>query len=79
MLYVESGKLARRYLYQLDDKGNAIERTGFDQKGALVSKTSYTYEFDSNGNWIKRTITPNIQSDKVRQPPSVQLRTITYC
>jgi hypothetical protein len=77
MLYTGNGKLARRYLYLLDDKGNVVERTGFDRNGALASKISYTYEFDSHGNWTKRTMTRNMQSDKP-QPPSVHLRTITY-
>lgn len=76
-LYTGNGKLARRYLYLLDDKGNIVERTGFDRNGTLASKTSYTYEFDSHGNWTRRTMTRHPQNDKP-DPPRVHLRTITY-
>lgn len=80
LVYSENGSLVRRDLYILDDKGNEIENTGFTRDGSIYAKRSYTYEFDSNGNWIKRTSSGNVVSDKRPrlEPPSVQLRTITY-
>lgn len=70
----------QRELYILDDKGNEIERTAFKPDGTLVSKTTYAYEFDANGNWTKQRITPNVMDDKLRQldVPRVNVRTITY-
>ena len=61
-------------------KAMPIEETDFGPDGAVGSKTSYTYEFDSHGNWIKRTSTLVEQNEKLRRlmPPSIQLRTITY-
>jgi hypothetical protein len=80
MVYSEDGSLVRRALYILDDKGNEIENTGFMPDGSVYAKRSYTYEFDSNGNWIKRTSSGNVVSAERlrREPPSVLLRTITY-
>ena len=80
LVYSENGSLVRRHLYILDDKGTVIERTDFDADGSVRLKGSYTYEFDSNGNWTKRTNSWNVVSDMLRrfQPPSVHLRTITY-
>ena len=80
VVYSETGSLVRRDLYILDDKGNEIENTGFRPDGSVYAKRSYTYEFDSNGNWIKRTSSGNVVSDKRPrlEPPSVLLRTITY-
>jgi len=80
LVYSENGSLVRRHLYILDDKGNTIERTDFDADGSVSSKSSYTYEFDSNGNWTKQTMSWNVVSDRLRRlnPPFVRLRTITY-
>jgi len=80
LVYSETGSLVQRNLYILDDKGNEIENTGFTADGSVYAKRSYTYEFDSNGNWIKRTSSGNVVSDKRPrlEPPSVRLRTITY-
>jgi hypothetical protein len=80
LLYLDNSSQPRRSLYILDDKGNVIEDTDFARDDSIQSKTTYTYEFDSNGNWTRRTTTPNIQSERLRQlnPPSVHIRTITY-
>lgn len=79
LVYSENGSLVRRSLHILDDKGNAIESTGFDSDGSVRSKSSYTYEFDSNSNWTKKTTTWNVVSDRLRRlQPIGHLRTITY-
>ena len=80
LVYSENGSLVRRHLYILDDKGNTIERTDFDADGSVRSKSSYTYEYDSNGNWTKQTMSWNVVSDRIRRlnPSNVRLRTITY-
>ena len=53
--YSDDGSLSQRVVYTLDNKGNAVEETVFNEKGEARYKISYTYEFDSNGNWTKRT------------------------
>ncbi|HKR12549.1 MAG TPA: hypothetical protein VJT15_10855 [Pyrinomonadaceae bacterium] len=78
--YLASGSLTGRNIYTLDDQGNVTKRTDVDREGSVTSTTTYTYEFDSRGNWIKRTSSPDIKDDKLRRlnPPTVHLRTITY-
>lgn len=78
--YLGSGSLTGRDVYTLDDKGNVTKRTDFNREGSLTSTTTYTYEFDSNGNWTKRTSSPDIKDERLRRlnPPTVHLRTITY-
>ena len=78
LLYLENSSLGWRDLYILEDKGNEIEETDFERDGSVSSKISYTYKFDSHGNWTKRTM--NVLSDRRRriEAPSVVLRTITY-
>lgn len=78
LVYSETGSLTYRELYILDDKNNEIEDINFEPDGSVNWKISYTYEFDSHGNWTKQTMT--VLSDRHRriEAPSVHLRTITY-
>lgn len=71
--------LTQRNLSILDDKGNVIERTVFAPDGKVRSKVSFTYEFDSHGNWTKQTKSWSVVDERLRpfEPTSV-LRTITY-
>ena len=80
LVYAENGSLIRRHLYRLDDKGNPVESTDFAPEGSVRSKTSYSYEFDSNGNWTKRTMSRNETDERLRrlETPNIQVRTITY-
>jgi hypothetical protein len=56
LVYTADGSLNQRYLSILDDKGNEVERTSFERRdGSVRGKSSYAYEFDAKGNWIKRT------------------------
>lgn len=50
LVYSQNGSLVRRHLYILDHKGNVMERTDFGPDDSVRSKSSYTYEFDANGN-----------------------------
>jgi hypothetical protein len=78
-VYLANGSLSWRSVYVFDDKGNVIEVTDFTPDGAVTAKRSYTYEFDSNGNWTKRTISWNVVSERLRRmQPNVHLRTIAY-
>lgn len=44
----------RKYLYTYDNKGNITEESAYEADGSLYSKETYTYEYDSHGNWIKQ-------------------------
>jgi len=79
-VYLENGTLSRRELSILDDKGNEIETTDFDSDGKVTAKISYTYEYDANGNWTKRTSTRKGGNETLMRldPGNIQIRTITY-
>ncbi|MFL6209823.1 MAG: hypothetical protein ACJ74W_13285 [Pyrinomonadaceae bacterium] len=81
LVYSEDGSLNQRYMYTLDDKGHEIEETAYEAKdGSIRDKYSYAYEFDAQGNWIKRTtskwVTKGGQASY--QPAWVDYRMITY-
>ena len=67
-------------VYKYDDKGNIIEMTLQDEKGTLLSKETYTYEFDQFGNWTKMTTSVAvIENGKITfEPTEVTYRTISY-
>jgi hypothetical protein len=80
-VYSENGSLNQHYLWTLDEQGNEVALTTFKTfPGTTESKYAYVYEFDSQGNWIKRTgsewVTNNGRSHY--EPDSVHYRTITY-
>lgn len=79
-VYLENGTLSRRELSLLDDKGNEIETTDFDADGKVTAKISYTYEYDANGSWTKRTSSRKEGNPTLMRldPGNVQTRTITY-
>jgi TonB family protein len=67
-------------VYKYDDKGNIIEMTLQDEKGTLLSKETYTYEFDQFGNWTKMTTSVAvIENGKITfEPTEVTYRSISY-
>ena len=81
LVYSADGSLNQRYLSVLDDKGNEVEETIFEARdGSTRSKNSYAYEFDSHGNWTKRTTSKWVTKDggSSYEPQYVYYRTITY-
>ncbi len=56
------------------------ERTCFDLKGSLATNESYSYEFDSTGNWVKRVGTYMQMKDEKQQygGKTIVYRTIKY-
>ena len=79
LFYSADGSLRQRYLYTLDDKGNEIEKSIFERDGTVRSRISFVYEFDSRGNWIKRTASEIVTKDgrEERKPQNVYYRTVT--
>ncbi|HEV8366376.1 MAG TPA: tetratricopeptide repeat protein [Pyrinomonadaceae bacterium] len=66
--------------YKYDSRGNITEMTMRDERGAVVSRESYSYEFDTVGNWIKMTTSLILfENGKVkREPVETTYRTISY-
>ena len=57
---IEKGKRELNYYWdrdlqrKYDEKGNKIESNRYNSDGSLYIKWTYKYEFDKQGNWIKR-------------------------
>lgn len=46
-------------LYENDNFGNSLSIKSFNEKGDLEKETKYIYEYDTIGNWTKRTSVEN--------------------
>jgi hypothetical protein len=80
-VYTSNGSLNQHYLSVLDSKGTEIEKTSFETgDGSVRSKSKYAYEFDPNGNWIKRTTSKLVTKDgnSYYAPEYVDYQTISY-
>ena len=66
--------------YKYDDRGNIIEMTMRDDKGMIINRESYSYEFDSIGNWTKMVTSLVLfeNGELKREPVEVTYRTFTY-
>lgn len=52
--YKSNGSLERKYVFNYDGKRNVIDNAAYASDGSFVCRISYEYEFDKNGNWVKR-------------------------
>jgi protein TonB len=77
---VPGAAITGKEVYKYDDKGNIMEMTLQDEKGTLLSKETYTYEFDQFGNWTKMTTSVAvIENGKITfEPTEVTYRSISY-
>ncbi|HEX8922035.1 MAG TPA: energy transducer TonB [Pyrinomonadaceae bacterium] len=77
---VAGAALTGKEVYKYDDKGNIAEMTLLNADGSLLSKETYTYEFDNFGNWTKMTTSVAlIEGGKLSyEPTEVTYRMITY-
>jgi hypothetical protein len=69
-----------RETYEYDEQGQLKALVVRDARGALLSRTVYTYEFDAQGNWTKMVASLVVrQAGAVRlEPTEVTYRTISY-
>src|SRR5678815_6196935 len=66
--------------YKYDERGNITEMTVRDQRGAILSREAYNYEFDKLGNWTKMVTSLVVfeNGELKREPIEVTHRTVTY-
>jgi len=66
--------------YKYDKRGNITEMTVRDDRGAIVSREAYSYEFDKLGNWTKMVTSLVVfeNGELKREPIEVAYRTVTY-
>jgi tetratricopeptide (TPR) repeat protein len=66
--------------YKYDARGNITEMTVRDDRGAILSREAYSYEFDKLGNWTKMVTSLVVfeNGELKREPIEVSYRTVTY-
>jgi len=76
---IETGPVGKEE-YKYDERGNITEMTVRDERGAIVSREAYGYEFDKFGNWTKMVTSLVVfeNGELKREPVEVTNRTITY-
>ena len=66
--------------HEYDDQGHLLRTTVRNERGVVLGRTEYSYEFDVAGNWVKMTSSV-VVSEAGRQrlePVEVTYRTIVY-
>jgi tetratricopeptide (TPR) repeat protein len=78
--YPIGGSLAGKEEYKYDERGNITEMTVRDDRGAILSREAYNYEFDKFGNWTKMVTNLVVfeNGELKREPTEVTYRTVTY-
>jgi Flp pilus assembly protein TadD len=78
--YPLPGSLAGKEEYKYDERGNITEMTLRDERGAILSREAYSYEFDKFGNWIRMVTSLVVfeNGELKREPTEVTYRTVTY-
>ena len=76
---IETGPVGKEE-YKYDERGNITEMTARDDRGAIVSREAYSYEFDKLGNWTKMITSLVVfeNGELKREPTEVTYRTVTY-
>lgn len=84
LAFDDKGILNQKYLFKLDQKGNAVEDMRVDltpQKYYGDKKFVFTFDsFDKKGNWTKKTASEIkiLNGKEVIKPSFINFRTITY-
>ncbi len=78
--YPIGGGLVGKEEYKYDERGNITEMTVRDDRGAILSREAYNYEFDKFGNWTKMVTNLVVfeNGELKREPVEVTYRTLTY-
>lgn len=76
--YKADGTMANKVAYAYDSKGNKTEETTYKADGSLEKYSTFKYEFDSHGNWIKMTEITKFETEEETFWAESIYRTITY-
>ena len=78
--YPTGAGVAGKEEYKYDERGNITEMTVRDERGAILSREAYSYEFDKFGNWTKMVTSLVVfeNGELKREPIEVSYRTLTY-
>lgn len=80
VIYKAGGSLDERRAHIYNVGGHEQEMIVYNADGSIREKEIYPYEYDSVGNWIKKTTTKTVSKEGklVPEPPHIVKRTITY-
>jgi tetratricopeptide (TPR) repeat protein len=78
--YPIGGSLVGKEEYKYDERGNITEMTVRNDRGAILSREAYAYEFDKFGNWTRMVTSLVVfeNGELKREPIEVTYRTLTY-
>jgi tetratricopeptide (TPR) repeat protein len=78
--YPAGGGLVGKEEYKYDERGHITEMTVRDDRGSIVSREAYSYEFDKFGNWTRMLTSLVVfeNGELKREPVEVTYRTMTY-
>ena len=78
--YPIGGGVVGKEEYKYDERGNITEMTVRDNRGSILSREAYNYEFDKFGNWTKMLTSLVVfeNGELKREPVEVTYRTVTY-
>ena len=74
------GGVAGKEEYKYDERGNITEMTVRNERGSIINREAYSYEFDKFGNWTKMVTSLVVfeNGELKREPIEVTYRTVTY-
>src|SRR6185369_6296256 len=78
--YPIPGSLVGKEEYKYDEHGHITQMTVRDERGSIVNREAYSYEFDKFGNWTKMVTSLVVfeNGELKREPVEVTYRTVTY-
>lgn len=77
--YDKSGQISGKQVTSYDRYGSVEEVSQYDGKGSLEFVQMHKYEVDSNGNWVKKSVSIKDKNGKINPTPNgAMTRAITY-
>lgn len=78
--YPAGDSLVGKEEYKYDERGNITEMTVRNERGSILSREAYSYEFDKFGNWTRMVTSLVVfeNGELKREPVEVTYRTVTY-
>jgi TolA-binding protein len=78
--YPVSSGSAGKEEYRYDDRGNIVEMTMRGDDGSILSRETYSYDFDRIGNWTKMITSLVVfeGGELKKEPVEVTYRSLTY-
>ncbi|MBC7933312.1 MAG: hypothetical protein H7Z38_22335 [Rubrivivax sp.] len=76
--YKADGSLTQRVIYGYDDKANITSLVGYNGDGGFASGSTFEYEYDPQGNWLKCVHLNRKSEAGESEPHFVERRTVIY-